>query len=92
MAAVSLVGLAKQWEAVQSIRRRVRDTGSAFAGRSDAVPTVNLRDAVHNKDVLLPALILMKQAGRKLFQISAAETEYLGSAPTKVFVHDASEG
>ena len=90
MAAVSLQGLAKQWEAVQSIRRRVRDTGSAFAGRSGAVPTVNLKDAAHNKDVLLPALTLMRQAAQpgKLFQISAAEAECLGSTAVTVFAHN----
>ena len=78
MAKVSLRGLAEAWEEQQSIRKKVRDTGSAFCGTSEKIPPVHVKEAIHNKAVILPALKLMGSHAPKpgkLFQISEAEAQ-----------------
>ena len=72
----SLQGLAKSWDAVPELRTRIRDTGSIFQGVDTSIPAVVTKEAIHNKDVLLPAL-KCQRGHRKLFKIGQAEQQSL---------------
>ena len=81
---MALKGLAEQWESDKHVRRQIRKHKSAFSScAGEAVPKVTLKEAIHNKDVILPALVMMGQGPKNtygspvLFLISDAETEHL---------------
>ena len=76
--------VAKAWDAVPELRRRLRATGSIFVSSGQgSVPDINIKNASLNRDAIEPALRAMTMAPRdemgavKLFTIAAAQEAFL---------------